>query len=378
MTIQIRNIDVAVERKHQSNGFFKRLLGPFLSLLLAMLIIAVIIIILGKNPFLAFSSMFEGAFGTINSVGETLLKAVPLMLSGLGLTIAYRTGLTSVGAEGQIVMGGLFSGVVCIYLPSLPGIVLIPIAVLAGMLGGAIWSGIAGALKARLGVSEVIITIMLNYVATYFFGYLLDTVLREPPGYYPQSALLPQQGWLGTMFEGTRLNTGILIALVSAVIVYIILWKLPLGYQMRAVGYNQAAARANGIPVERNIVLAMALSGAFAGLAGMVEISGIHHRLMSGFSSGYGFDAMAVALLGKLHPAGVLLASVLFGALRVGANMMQRTVQVPASLVNVLQGLVILFVLMQELLTRFSVQLFSHRSRQNQKEAAEDAVGEEA
>lgn len=358
MELKLGKWHLNIERKGKVSGLLPGLVGPLVALILALLVASFIITFSGANPLLAYTYMVYGAFGSIRSVTETLVKTTPLLLCGLGLTIAYRTGLISVGAEGQMIMGGLFATLAGIYLGRLPGVVLIPVLMLAGMVGGGLLGAIPGYLKARLGVSEVINTIMLNYIAYYLVAYLLDVPLREPPGYFPQSAQIARQAWLPYLIPGTRLHLGVVIAFLSALVVYFLIWRSPLGYEMRAVGFNREAARHSGMNVEKNMVLAFSLSGAFAGLAGMVEIAGLHHRLLNGFSSEYGFDAMAVALLGKLHPVGVIIASIFFGALRVGANMMQRSVQVPASLVFVIQGLVILFVLMDELLRNYVIRIF--------------------
>jgi ABC-type uncharacterized transport system permease subunit len=366
LSLNLGRFQITIIRKKRFKGLLPALLGPILALFLAFFVAGIIIVFSGVNPLLAFQSMFNGAFGSVRSFAETLVKTTPMLLAALGLTISYRTGLVSIGAEGQIIIGGLFTVLVGIYLGFLPGFILIPLMMIAAMFGGGLWAAIPGYLKAKLGVSEVINTIMLNYIATYLVAYLLDVPLREPPGYFPQSAQIAKQAWLPYLLKGTRLHMGVIFAFVAAFIVYFILWRSPLGYQMRAVGFNQKAARNAGIKVEKNLVLALALSGAFAGLAGMVEIAGIHHRLLGGFSSEYGFDAMAVALLGKTHPVGVVIAALFFGALRVGANMMQRTVQVPASLVFVIQGLVILFVLMDELIRNYAIRLVFKAKREEE------------
>ncbi len=364
MSFKFGNFELTATRKDKIKGFLPSLTGPVIALLLAFSVAAVIMMLSGANPVIAYQSMFYGAFGSIGSTAETLVKATPLMLCGVGLTVAYRTGMISVGAEGQMVMGGLTATLAGLAFPGLPAIIIIPLMMLAGMLGGAALASIPGFLKAKLGVSEVINTIMLNYISIFFVAFLLDGPLREPPGYFPQSAQISKAGWLPTIIPGTRLHIGVLFALASAFIVYFILWRLPLGFQMRAVGFNQSAAKNSGIKVGRNLVLSLALSGAFAGLAGMVEIAGIQHRLLNGFSSEYGFDAMAVALLGKLHPAGIVVAAIFFAALRVGANMMQRTVQVPASLVFVIQGLVILFVLLERLINSYTIKIFARKQKE--------------
>ncbi len=326
--------------------------GSLLALLLSFLISSILILLSGVNPVTAFAAMLHGAFGSVRSVGDTLTKATPLLLAATGLMVSYRTGLVSVGSEGQLIIGGLCATIAGVYLPFLPGPALIAVMALAGAVGGGIWGAVPGYLKARLGVSEVINTIMMNYLATYLLSYLLDVPLREPPGYFPQSSQIAHQAWLPRIVPGTRLHLGFVIALAGVLVAYWILWRTPLGFQMRAVGYNRIAAESVGIKIRKNLVLAMFISGAFAGLAGMSEIGGIHHRLQNGFSSEYGFDAMAVALLGRTNPAGVVVASIFFGALRVGAGEMQRVVQVPASLVFIIQGCVIVFVLMETLLSK--------------------------
>jgi simple sugar transport system permease protein len=365
MTIKVGSSELEISRKpSKAVSLLEKSIGSIIALLIAFAVTAVIIVLSGKSPAIAFESMFKGAFGTINSISETFIKAVPLLLAGLGLTICYRTGLTSIGAEGQIIMGGLMATIVGVYFGGMPRYLLIPVAMIAAMIAGGAWAGIAGYLKAKLGVSEVINTIMLNYIALFFVAYLVDGPMREPPGFYPQSPLLVKGAWLSYLIKGTRMHTGVLIAAAAVFIVYFLLWKSPLGYQMRAVGYNSLAARTNGINVNRNMVLAMFLSGVFSGLAGGIEIMGLHHRLMNGFSSSYGFDAMAVALLGRLHPAGVTIAAFFFAVMRVGANTMQRVVQVPVALVNVIQGLVIVLILMESIFRNFTVRLI-HGKREN-------------
>ena len=327
----------------------KELKGPVLALLFSFCVTSILILFTGANPLAAYGSMFHGAFGSLRSLGDTLTKATPLILAGLGLTISYRTGLVSIGSEGQIMMGGLFAALAGVYLGFLPGLFLIVVMIAAGALGGGLWGAIPGYLKAHLGVSEVINTIMLNYVAAHALSYILDVPFREPPGYFPQSPQIAAQAWLPRFVPGTRLHAGFLIALAGAFLIYFLLWRSPIGFEMRAVGYNRNAAENVGINVKKNFILAMFLSGAFGGIAGMSEVGGVHHRLLNGFSSNYGFDAMAVALLGRTHPVGVVVAAIFFGALRVGVNEMQRVVQVPSSLVFIIQGCVILFVLLERI-----------------------------
>jgi ABC-type uncharacterized transport system permease subunit len=339
-------------RKKANIGTFT----PLLAVLLALVIGAGFIAMTGADPVNAYHWLIYGAFGSVNSIGETLVKTTPLLIAGLGLSISFRASMTSIGAEGQIIMGGLFATLAGLYFTGLPAFLMIPIVILTGFVGGGLWGAIPGILKAKLGVSEIINTIMLNYIATYFVGYLLDVPLREPPGYYPQTAQIAQTGWLPYILPGTRLHAGIIVGLLLVALTYLLMFRLPLGYKIRAVGLNPNAAKYGGISVEKNMVIAMILSGGLAGIAGACEIAGVHHRLLSGFSSNYGFDAIAVALLGNLHPVGVLLSSLFFGALHVGASSMQRVAQVPASVVSVIQGLVVIFVLADKFFRKYLIR----------------------
>lgn len=336
---------------------------PFIAVLLALLIGAGFIAMTGADPINAYHWLIYGAFGSVNSIGETLVKTTPLLIAGLGLSISFRASMTSIGAEGQIIMGGLFATLAGLYIKGLPGFLMVPIVILAGFVGGGLWGAIPGILKAKLGVSEIINTIMLNYIATYLVGYLLDVPLREPPGYYPQTAQIAESGWLPYILPGTRLHAGILIGLLLVVLTYLLMFRLPLGYKIRAVGLNPNAARYGGINVEKNMVIAMVLSGGLAGIAGASEIAGVHHRLLSGFSSNYGFDAIAVALLGNLHPLGVLISALFFGSLHVGASSMQRAAQVPASVVSVIQGLVVIFVLADIFFRKYLIKWFKRSAK---------------
>jgi len=228
----------------------------------------------------------------------------------------------------------------------------LPLALLGGALFGGLWAAIPGVLKARFGISEVITTIMLNYIGINIISYLIRGPLVEPPGYFPETPLLSQSTWYPMMFGG-RIHWGIPAAILFAGLVYLILWHTPLGYQVRAVGFNPDAAEYAGIRVKRNIIIAMMISGALAGLAGANEILGIQHRLIEAFSPGYGFDAIAVSLLGQNHPLGVIISGVLFSGLRAGAGAMQRAVGIPDAIMRTLQGLVIIFVIIGSTVPKF-------------------------
>jgi len=310
---------------------------------------ALLIIGVGADPIKAYQALWEGSFGSIHSVTETIVKATPLLLAGLGMLIAYRGSVWNIGAEGQLQLGALAATVLGIVLGGLPAVVLLPLVIIGAFLAGGLWAAIAGWLKAKLEVNEVITTIMMNFVAILTVNWVMTGPLQDPTsGGVPITPYIAEAAQLPRLIPRTRLHAGLLLALICVGLVYVLLFKTTLGYQIRAVGANPRAARLAGIDVTRTILVAMVLSGGLAGLAGMSEICGLHHRLMGGFSPGYGFTAMVVALLGKLHPLGTVVAAILFAALVVGADAMTRAVRITTSLVFIIQGVVILFVLGSE------------------------------
>lgn len=330
---------------------------PSVAVLGALAVGAVVLFVLGANPVEAYRALFNGALGNTSGLTQTLAKATPLLLVGLGICIAFRGGVINIGGEGQIIVGALAATSLSLAFPDWPGWLLLPMTLIAGVVMGAIWGGIPGVLKARLNVNEILSTVMMNQIALQSMNFLLRGPLLDPAQIaagtnIPQSAALPQAVWLTRLVPRTLLHSGAIIALVLAVLVYFLLWRTTIGYRIRAVGLNPAAARYAGIPVARYTALSLILSGAFAGLAGAIEVTGIHHRMIEGMSGGYGFSGIVAALFGKLHPLGTIPASALFGALLVGADKMQRTVQVPSALVIVLQGLVVLFVVSSDLIVR--------------------------
>lgn len=324
------------------------LASPLIAVAAALLLGAVLISLAGIDPVLAYQAMFLGAFGNKSAIAETLIKAAPLVLAGLGVMFAFRTNTFNIGAEGQIYFGALATTVVALALPGLPRLILVPVLILAAGLAGGLWAAIPAYLKATRGSSEIILTIMMNYVATLFIGHLLQGPLQEPGLNQPMSPRIPAAAMAPILWIGTRLHASVLLAVVVAVGAYLLLWHTPVGLRMRAVGDTPGTARAVGIPVTRMIVLSMGISGALAGLAGMGEVTGVQYRLLGNFAPGYGTTAIAVALLGKLSPAGVVLAGLFFAALRTGSDTMQRWVGAPASLAYVLQGMVVVLVLAGE------------------------------
>ncbi|MDD3904295.1 MAG: ABC transporter permease [Sphaerochaeta sp.] len=320
-----------------------------LAILAAMLIGAIILWAIGADVLKTYGViLFEPLKSTLQ-LSEVLLRAIPLTIIALGISVAYRSGIINIGAEGQMAMGILGTTAIALLFPDLPRAVLIPMAVLSGAVCGAFWGFIPGILKAKLQVSELLSTVMLNYIAAQFYTFFLRGPMLDPAEITmgsgtPQSMRLSKNLWLDRFLPGTRLHTGIFFALILALLIYLLLWKTSFGYKMRAAGASSRAARYGGINVTWYLVIAMAISGAFAGMAGAIEIAGVHRRAIEGITGGYGFSGIVVALFGGLHPAGIIPASFFFGLLIVGADMTQRMVGVPANMVNVLQGIIILVI----------------------------------
>ena len=334
---------------------YKNILFPVLAVLLALFISAIIVSILGYSWLSAYQNLLQGAVGNLRNIGETVVRATPLILTGLSFAIGRRCGLINLGAEGQVYMGGMFATIVGMFLPGLPAFIHLPLAILAGMLGGGLLGLLIGWLKTRFGASELITGIMFNYIAILLVGWSVSLQyngpLSEKGGINPASPIMPDSVVLPRILEGTRISAGIYIAILALIFFYVFLWKTPKGYEIRAAGLNPDAARYSGINVNRNTLLAMFMAGGFAGLAGSVETLGVHLRLLPDFSANFGFDGIAVSLLGNNTPVGIFLSAVLFGMLRSGAQQMQMAAQVPVAVVQIIQALVILFVVGRELYT---------------------------
>ncbi|MCB2178293.1 ABC transporter permease [bacterium] len=356
---------------------------PVFAVLAALAVGAVMLITLGANPFEAFSALVDGAFGSANALADTVVKATPLLLVGLGICISFRGNVINIGGEGQMIAGALVATALGLAFPEWPGFLMIVVAMIAGFLGGALWGGIPGALKAYFNVNEILSTIMMNAIAVQLMNYMLSGPMIDPVQ-ASKASQIPQTARLSTSFDlprlvPTRLHLGALIAVVLAVLVYILLWRTTLGYRIRAVGQNAFASRYAGIDVKKQIMLALILSGAFAGLAGAIQVYGINHRMITdgsatGFTGSAGFNGIVAALFGQLHPLGTIPAAFFFGALLVGANKLQRVMQVPSAFITTLNGLVVVFVVSSEIWRRHREQ---KRSLQSKVEAEEPPPDEE-
>ena len=300
------------------------------------------IVAAGKDPFHAYGVLIGYALGTANGFHEVVVRAIPLTLAGLGIVIAFRANVFNIGADGQIIVGAVFAVALVGPAGSLPSWLVLPAFLALGIAAGAVYGGLAGWLRARYNANEIIVTIMLNYVALQLLAWVIRGPLQEGMKVFPRSDQIPDTAMLDVMVAGSRVHEGLIVALLVTVLVFALLRYSTFGFQLRAVGINPLAARYGGVSDRWIIFLAMAISGGLAGLAGAVEIAGIHHRLQDDFAPGFGIAAIAVALLARLSPLAVPLSALLFGVLHVGSGVLQREVGVPFPIVWIVEGVVIL------------------------------------
>ena len=305
---------------------------------------SILIIAAGSNPFEAYKTLFQGAFFDYWGFAATLVKMSPLLLAGLAVVLPLRAGLFNIGAEGQIYIGALFATIAALYLPALPGPLHILICTLAGAIGGALWALIPALLKAYQGINEIIVTLLLNFVALHFVSFMVSGPMIEPGAPYPYSPEIPDSLFLPHLLPRTDAHFGVLVGIVIAIAMYVVFKRGVSGFTLATVGRNPDAARYAGISVKRHIIVSFMIAGACAGLAGTFEVLGHRYRLFHAFSQGYGYDGIVVAFLAGLNPFLAIFSSMFIGGLRSGANMMQRAMGIETTVVEAIQGLVILFV----------------------------------
>ncbi|EOU1464581.1 ABC transporter permease [Clostridium perfringens] len=360
---------------------FKQCIISLMAILLGLIAGAILMAIMGHNPIDGYSFLFQGGLMNIERIGNTLATATPLILTGLSLAFAFRTGLFNIGAPGQMLMGGFFATAVGLTV-KLPALVLIPLMILAGILGGALWAFIPGALKAKFNVHEVVSTIMMNWIAywivyymvpMYFKGEFLETESAQ----LPATATLRIQA-LTDFFQGSFINMGILIALVSVFAIWFILNKTVLGYELKAVGFNRDAAEYAGISVNRNIVLSMMIAGALAGLAGVVQYTGNATSIQIGVMPTQGFDGIAVALLGASNPIGVLFSALFFGILYTGKGFMNAMTSIPPEIADTIMATIIYFaatsVIMERVFNKFQKRKKDKLNKNTNQETTKERV----
>lgn len=321
----------------------KRWVASLMSLILALLIGALIILMSGNNPIEIYIKLFGGALGSRNSILQMLLQATPLLFSGLAVSISMKAGLLNLGVEGQLYMGALAATLVALNVKELPAFVHIPLCMLAGMIGGAAWAFLPVWLKIKRGTHEVVTALMLNYIAQLFVDFMTNYPLRAHNATVAQSDMLPLSATLPKLFARSQVTIAIFVGVALALLLDFMMRKTVLGYQITMVGSNNRAATASGVPAHRVMIVTMLISGMCAGLLGTMEVMGTHNRLIQGFSSGYGFDGIAVAVLGT-SPISVIFSSLLFGALRAGGLALSFGSNLSVKFINTLQGIIILLI----------------------------------
>ena len=325
---------------------------PIFSIVLALLLSGVFLSIKGIDPVKTFMTMLKGSFGSAYGFSETIIETIPILIASLGVSVAFKMKLWNIGAEGQIYMGAFAASGVALFFPQLPAYVMLPAMLLAGFLAGAVWALIPAIPKAFLDVNETIVTLMLNYVAILWVDYLVYGPWKDPKGFnfpfsppFPPAAMLP-------VIPGTRIHLGIVLALIFAVVLFILFKNTTWGYQIKVIGQSSNAARYAGMNIKRYIMLVMLISGGLAGIAGMGQVSGVIGKLQHTISTGYGYTAIIVAYLAKLNPLVIVIVSLLFGGLVTGGYAIE-VVGLPSQIVTMLQGAILFFVLGGEILARY-------------------------
>ncbi|WP_417147564.1 ABC transporter permease [Paratractidigestivibacter faecalis] len=315
------------------------ILVPIISVLLALVVGGIVIACLGKNPIQGYALLFSGSLGTPQKFASSLVSACPLIFTALAAAFAYRCGVFNLGGEGQFIMGAV-SAIVFLLVTGIEGIAGTVLAILVGTVVGALWAALPGIMKITRGLNEMITSIMLNYVATLFMGFIYTNAFRD--GGNPQTPSVADSVMLAKI-PGFRIHTGVILAIVLGLVVAYVISKTSFGFKIRAVGLNPLASKVNGFNVKFLVVAAFVISGAIAGMGGAVELLGKQYRLMSGFGSGFGFDGVAIALIAQLNPLASLLVAIFFGALTTGASSMQVGIMVPTAIVEIIRALIIIF-----------------------------------
>jgi ABC-type uncharacterized transport system permease subunit len=332
-------------------------LSPVLAALLTIIAGFVLFSVLGKDPLQAFYTFFVHPIRDLNGLSELLLKASPLMLIGVGLACGYRANVWNIGAEGQLILGAIFAGGIALYFHGSESRLVLPAMIVAGALGGMVWAGIPALLRTRFNTNEILVSLMLVYIANLLLSWLVHEPWRDPEGFnFPQTKQFTETALYPILIEGTRLNFGFLIALVAVALGYIFLNRSFLGFQLRVAGLAGAAAKYAGFNAKRMVWLGMLIGGACAGIAGMGEVGGPIGQLLPSVSPGYGFAAIIVAFVGRLHPIGILLASLLMSLLYLGGEAAQMQLNLPSAITGLFQGMLLFFLLGSDVFINYRVK----------------------
>ncbi|TKJ22349.1 MAG: ABC transporter permease [Promethearchaeota archaeon Loki_b32] len=316
-----------------------------IGLFLAILVFSVTLLLLGYDPISALVSIPTGAFGRPNSISETLIRFIPLLLTALAFLIALKARFMNLGVEGQLYIGGLLAYLIGARMEIVPSFIALPLIFIAGFMGGVLWLAIPLIMKTKLGINEIFPTVVMNFIAMFVIAWLTIGPLKDPNTFNPRTPFLPESTWLPLLDPKYRLHVGIFLVVIIALIIYIIMYKTTIGYKIRAVGQNPRASEHGGVNVTRVVITAGLLSGGIAGIAGVLEVFGVHHYLIRGFSPGFGFQGIAVAALGIFHPIGVIFAAFFFAVLQIGGESMQRGAGIPVDIIFIMVAVLVLTVL---------------------------------
>lgn len=332
-----------INKKLNYKNFLEKNISIF-ALILALILGGIIMMLCGYNPFEAYAAIFKGAFAGKKAICMTLVQATPLIFAGLAYTVAKRANLINLGIEGQMYMGALGAAIIALLPLNLPPLIWILLTLFSAMLFGGLYAGIVGFMKVKFGSNEVIATMMLNTIAIKFVDYMVNYPLKEEGKSLAQSAKFNEAVWLPKLVDKTQLTIAILIAILCCVLIKFLLDRTGIGYEIKCVGLSRLASETAGIKIGKIMIIAMILSGAIAGLLGGTHVMGVDKRLIAGFSSGYGFDGIAVAALASDNPLAVIISGIIFGSLRAGCMVLNRTTGIPTEFIDVIQALIILLV----------------------------------
>lgn len=350
----MQNLRIYFE-KRKSYSRLTAVLTPVISFAVSLILTGIMLAAFNINPFETYANMFAGAFGTWIDFTETLVKAIPLILTSLGVAVAFKLKFWNIGAEGQLVFGGIAaSGVALFWSSWLPPFLVLPAAIIAGAAAGGLWAGVPAFLKVKLNVDETLTTLMLNYVAILAYDGIYNGPWRDPQGFgFPGSAQFPQVAWLPRL--SGRAHMGLIFALIIAAVLWFALYRTKWGFELQMIGQNKKAAKVLGVNIGRNIILALLVSGAISGIAGACEVTGIARRLQQGLSLGYGYTAIIIAWMSRLNPAACVPIAVLMAGLLVGGDSVQIMMGVPASMGKVMQGMILFPMLAGSIFTEYKL-----------------------
>ena len=354
-----KKLKIKVEKREHVSSITQ--IGALMgAMVLSIIVTGLLMFIGGADIKAGFIALFEGAFGSWQASIESLVKATPLILTGLGTVVAFRARIWNIGQEGQLYVGAIAAYWAYLQFNGLTLIILIPVIIIFALIGGAFCGLIPAVIKAKFGVDEIIITIMLNYIVIYFLSWLVSGPWKDPNHYYLQSPTILESAQFPSLLAHSRLHLGFILAIVAAVLIYLLLSKTPLGYEINAMGLNPTAARFQGINIVNTMIIVMLISGALSGLAGAGELFGVIHRLKSTISLGYGYTGIIIAMLAGLNPLAVVPVAILFGGFINGSYYLQTITNVPASIVDVIQAIVLLFFLGARAISLFKIRLIKN------------------